>query len=81
MPVANFPYKQYTLRMKTTIDIPEELLSAVQIASKKRTKREAVTVALEEYIRVRRSQELVTLLGTFGEFMDQEELETLRGDS
>jgi Arc/MetJ family transcription regulator len=67
--------------MKTTIDIPEELISAVQIASNKRTKKEAITVALEEYVRVRRSEELTALLGTFEEFMDQKDFESLRGDS
>lgn len=67
--------------MKTTIDIPEELLNAVKIASKTRTKKEAVTVALEEYVRLRRSEELASLLGTFDEFMDREELDALRGNS
>ena len=67
--------------MKTTIDIPEALISAVQIASNARTKKEALTVALEEYVRLRRSEELASLLGTFEEFMDQEELDALRGNS
>jgi Arc/MetJ family transcription regulator len=80
-PLANCHREQYTIRMKTTIDIPEELLSAVQSASNTRTKKEAVTVALEEYIRLRRSEELTALLGTFDAFMDRQELATLRGDS
>lgn len=67
--------------MKTTIDIPEELLAAVQTASKTRTKKEAVTVALEEYVRLRRSEELASLLGTFDQFMDRKELDALRGNS
>jgi Arc/MetJ family transcription regulator len=67
--------------MKTTVDIPKDLISAVQIASKTRTKKEAITVALEEYLRLRRSEELASLLGTFDEFMDREELDSLRGNS
>ncbi|MEX2444745.1 MAG: type II toxin-antitoxin system VapB family antitoxin [Alkalispirochaeta sp.] len=67
--------------MKTTIDIPEELLSAVQSASKTRTKKEAITVALEEYLRLQRSKELTALLGTFDAFIDRQELDALRGDS
>lgn len=67
--------------MKTTIDIPEDLIFAVQIASKTRTKKEAITVALEEYLRLRRSEELASLLGTFDDFMDWEELHALRGNS
>jgi Arc/MetJ family transcription regulator len=67
--------------MKTTIDIPEELLNAVKIASNTRTKKEAVTVALQEYVRLRRSEELASLLGTFDDFMDRKELDALRGNS
>ena len=67
--------------MKTAIDIPEDLLSAVQTASKKRTKKEAVTVALEEFVRIRRSEELTALLGTLEDFMDQNDLENQRGDT
>lgn len=64
--------------MKTTVDIPKELLRDVKIASRSRTNREAVTVALEEYLRVRRSAELAELLGTFDHFLSRDELETLR---
>jgi len=35
-------------------------------------------VALEEYMRIHRSQELTTILGTFDAFMDKGELEALR---
>ena len=79
--IDNYLWKPYVIRMKTTIDIPESLLSAVQIASKARTKKEAVTVALEEYVRLRRSEELASLLGTFDDFMDRKELDALRGNS
>lgn len=67
--------------MKTTVDIPESLLLDVQKASRTRTKKEAITVALEEYMRIYRSQELTTILGTFNAFMDKGELEALRDDS
>ena len=71
----------YTVRMKTTVDIPTDLLTAVQVVSGKRTKKAAITTALEEFLRIRRSQELVRLLGTFVDFMDNEELESQRGSS
>ncbi len=79
--VENTVKKLYPICMKTTFDIPQELISAVQKASKKRTKKEAITVALEEFVRIRRSEELTSLLGTFEDFMDQEELEAQRSDS
>lgn len=65
--------------MKTTVDIPEKLLADVKIASDSRTNREAITVALEEYLRVRRSAALVELLGTFEELFSTAELEAQRG--
>ncbi len=68
----------YTIFMKTTVDIPDELLDAVQSASKTRTKKEAITVALREYLRMRRSAELTELLGTFEEFMNRQELDAQR---
>ena len=80
-PLESHPSQQYSVSMKTTIDIPEELLNAVQTASNTHTKKEAVTVALQEYLRLRRSEELTSLLGTFDAFIDRQELETLRGNS
>ena len=67
--------------MKTTVDISRELLEEVKRAASVRTNREAIDAALREYLRVRRSAELVSILGTFEEFMDREELDRLRGES
>lgn len=66
--------------MKTTVDIPDDLLLAVQKASNTRTKKDAITVALREYLRVRRSADLTELLGTFEEFMDRPELDAQRSE-
>ena len=60
--------------MKTTIDIPEQLILDVKRESNSRTTKQAVTVALEEYLRVRRSAALTELLGTFDDFVDGETL-------
>ena len=65
--------------MKTTVDIPEDLLRDAQEASGSTTIRQTVTLALEEYVRIRRSRELVGILGTFTEFMDRDELARDRG--
>ncbi len=67
--------------MKTTVDIPRDLLEEVKRAASVRTNREAIDAALREYLRVRRSAELVSILGTFEDFMDREELDRLRGES
>ncbi len=67
--------------MKTTIDIPKELLEDVKTIAKIHTNREAVTVALEEFLRHHRSAERVDILGTFSNFVDHGTLASQRGES
>ncbi|MCK4516330.1 MAG: type II toxin-antitoxin system VapB family antitoxin [Spirochaetaceae bacterium] len=67
--------------MKTTIDIPRKLLEDVKRAAKIHTNREAVTVALEEFLRHHRSAELVDILGTFSDFIGHDALGSQRGES
>ena len=64
--------------MATSIEISEELLRDVKEFSKSRSNNEAVTTALEEYVRIRRSAALTEILGTFSDFMDRNELERSR---
>ncbi len=61
--------------MKTTIDIPEEELEAAMRFTKAKTKREAVNVALAEFNRRRRAEEVIKLFGTFKSLPTNEELE------
>lgn len=49
--------------MRTTVDIPEELLEEARRASNARTKREVVLAGLEELIRKSRHEELRRLAG------------------
>jgi len=66
--------------MKTTIDIPEkELKEAIRHAGAK-TKREAVVYALKDFNRRQRLANLVKMLGTFENFMTQEDLKKMRED-
>ena len=66
--------------MKTTIDIPEkELKEAIRHAGAK-TKREAVVYALKDFNRRHRLAGLVKMLGTFEDFMTQEDLKEMRED-
>jgi Arc/MetJ family transcription regulator len=61
--------------MKTTRDIPEDLLAEAMRTSGARTKREAVLCALREMNRLAR---LAARLGDSETFMDVEELQQLR---
>jgi Arc/MetJ family transcription regulator len=67
--------------MKTTIDIPEnELLEAIRHTGAK-TKRAAVVFALQDFNRRRRLAALTGMLGTFTDFMTQDDLLELRKDA
>jgi hypothetical protein len=62
--------------MKTTIDIPEEMLSEAIRHAGVKTKREAVVACVSEFNQRHRMAELVGLLGTFGaDFPDHDQLE------
>jgi hypothetical protein len=64
--------------MKTTVDIPTELLQFVKKHTGSKTIRGAVVAALESYKQRARQQELIPLLGTFKNFMTQAELREMR---
>jgi Arc/MetJ family transcription regulator len=66
--------------MKTTIDIPETDLKEALKYTGAKTKREAVVCALKDFNRRHRLAELAKILGTFKDFMTQEDLKTMRED-
>ncbi|MEE8471419.1 MAG: type II toxin-antitoxin system VapB family antitoxin [Dehalococcoidia bacterium] len=49
--------------MRTTVDIPEELMNDVIALSRTRKKKEAVRIALEEFVRRKKREKLLTLPG------------------
>ena len=65
--------------MKTTLDLPEELLDEAMEVCGARTKREAVMRALVEMNRRERLRKLTERLGHSTTFMSFEELMELRG--
>jgi len=50
--------------MPTNLAIDERLLEEAQELGKHRTKKETVNAALEEYVRRRKQQEILSLFGT-----------------
>lgn len=56
--------------MKTTLNIPDDLIEEAMIVSKSRTKTEAVITGLRELIRQRKIERVLTSVGTL-EFSDQ----------
>jgi len=66
--------------MKTTIEIPDEELHQVMKYTKAKTKREAVVYAIKDFNRRKRLAQLAKVLGTFEDFMTQEDLKEMRED-
>ncbi len=56
--------KEVNTVAKTLLDIEERLLDEARRLAKVRTKREAVEVALREYVRRRRAENLAAAAGT-----------------
>ncbi len=50
--------------MRTTVDLPEELLDEVQRTAGTSTRREALILALEDYIRRRRMRRVALAAGS-----------------
>jgi len=67
--------------MKTTIDIPEKLLTETIKHTGAKTKRDAVVTAVSEFNRRRRLEALAERLhGSCPNFMKQEDLRRMRED-
>ena len=64
----------YYRSMKTTIDIPEDVLRDAMRYSKAKTKRDAVVTAVEYYNRRQRMAALTRHLGTCNQLLTPEEL-------
>ncbi len=54
--------------MKTTLDIDDDILKKVMDISKSKTKKGAIVIALNEYLRLKKREELKDLIGNFKDF-------------
>lgn len=54
--------------MKTTFDIDEDILIKVMEVSKSKTKKGAIVIALNEYLRIKKREELKGLIGNYKSF-------------
>lgn len=72
----------YTGSMKTTIDIPEEVLAETIKHTRAKTKREAILTAVQKYNKLHRLAKLnARIRGSFKDFMTQEDLKIMREDA
>ena len=54
-----------TLHMPTNLALDDQLIEAARQAGKHKTKKEAVTAALDEYVRKRKQMRILEAFGTF----------------
>lgn len=65
--------------MRTTFDISQELINEVMKASKAKSKKGAIVIALKEYLRTKQRQELKKMIGAYDKFgLSLKELEKMR---
>ena len=64
--------------MKTTIQIPDNELKELIQHTKAKTKKDAVLTAIKDYNNRQRMEKLAEILGTFEDFMTQDELKKMR---
>lgn len=64
--------------MKTTLDIPDQLMSEAKRVSGERTKRDTVIRAMKEMVRRENLRQLAENLGDSDTFMDEGDLMKLR---
>lgn len=71
----------WRLIMRTTIDINGDLISEVMKISGIKTKKKAVLVALREYLRYKKIEELKSLIGNYDSFdLNLEDLKKMRDE-
>lgn len=66
--------------MRTTVDLPADLMARAMELSPLRTKREVLTEALDEHVKRLLREQLLQMLGTGFLDMTQEDLERMRAD-
>lgn len=64
--------------MKTTIDIPDGVFSELLENTQAKTKKDAILTAIKDFNRKQRMAAMTDMLGTFEDFLDQDDLEASR---
>jgi Arc/MetJ family transcription regulator len=68
--------------VKTTIDIPERVLSEAIRHTRAKTKKEAILTAVQKFNKLKRLEILnARIRGTFKDFMTQRDLKVMREDA
>ena len=66
--------------MRTLIDIQDQLMEELLLTAKVKTKKEAVTLAIKNFLKQKKKERLTELLGNYEFGYGQKELEEMRQD-
>jgi Bacterial antitoxin of type II TA system, VapB len=67
--------------VRTTLDIDENLLGQVLEISQAKTKKKAIVTALEEYLRLKKKEALIGLIGNYPDYgLSLKDLKKMRDD-
>jgi hypothetical protein len=72
------PFSTIVYGMKTTLDIPQDVLDDALRFTGAKTKRDAIVTAVSDYNRRQKLASLAGRLGTFDDFVSVKELHQLR---
>jgi Arc/MetJ family transcription regulator len=75
-------HKKMEKKMRTTLEIDADLLKKIIKNTGVKTKKKAVEIAMKEFLRAKRREELSQLIGNYEDFsLSLEELERMRSES
>jgi len=75
-------HKKMEKKMRTTLEIDADLLKKIIKNTGVKTKKKAVEIAMKEFLRAKRREELCQLIGNYEDFsLSLEELERMRSES
>ncbi|MEA2107914.1 MAG: type II toxin-antitoxin system VapB family antitoxin [Pseudomonadota bacterium] len=66
--------------MRTLIDIQDDLMAELLKTARVKTKKEAVTIAIKDFLKQKKKERLAELLGRYEFGYGQKELEEMRKD-
>ncbi len=66
--------------MRTLIDIQDDLMTELMKTAQVKTKKEAVTIAIKNFLKQKKKERLAELLGCYEFGYGQKELEEMRKD-
>jgi|GEM_PF-1918460 predicted DNA-binding protein YlxM (UPF0122 family) len=62
---SKYSKKDIFIHMKTTIDIPNKILAEVHLYSNRKSKKDAILTAMQEYVQKKKMKKILSKVGYF----------------